>query len=113
MNTSLLIGVEEYADPQIRAVPFAGADARGLAAALAQLGIGEAKRDLLVDAQATKTIVESRVRQAIRSLSADDTLYLYYAGHGYSKDGRGFLTCHDTQLADLEATSIALDWLLG
>jgi hypothetical protein len=111
MKVSILIAVEHYADKGIRPVTYAEADARGLASVLDQHGFDQQDRVLLVNNEATKTIIESRVRKAIQSLSQDDILHFYYAGHGFSKNGRNLITCHDTQRSDLEATSIPLDWL--
>ncbi|QDU97490.1 caspase family protein [Lignipirellula cremea] len=112
MKVSLLIAVEEYADAQLPPVKFAAADAEAMAKALEPHGFEAADRMLLLQGQATRTTVESRLRRALRAAADDDVVCLYFAGVGFSLNGRNFLACHDTQSGDLEATSIALDWLL-
>ncbi len=37
---------------------------------------------------------------------------MFYAGHGFSKNGHNFITCYDTDPDDLEETSIKLKDLL-
>lgn len=107
MNIALLIGIEEYADPRFARRTFAAADARALAEALLGAGYAELDRVVLIDGQATKTIVESKLRRTIRSLAAEDTLLVYVAAHSFADRGRDYLVCHDTQAADLVATSVA------
>jgi hypothetical protein len=107
MNIALLIGIEEYADPRFAQRRFAAADVRALATALQGAGYAEIDQVVLIDGQATKTIVESKLRRTIRSLAADDTLILFISAHSFADRGRDYLVCHDTQLADLEATSVA------
>jgi hypothetical protein len=111
MKVAILIAVETYGDTTIRPVKYAEADARGLATALNQHGFDTRDQVILINGDATKTIIESRVRKTISSLAPDDTLYIGYAGHGFSKNGCNFITCYDTQMTDLEGTSIQLDWV--
>lgn len=113
MKMSILIAVENYSDKSIRPVKYAQADATELANTLVQHGFEVGDRTLLVDGGATKTIIESKVRKALSTLTSDDTVYFYYAGHGFSKNSRNFITCYDTQRGDLVATSIPLDWLFA
>jgi hypothetical protein len=102
--------VEAYHDPRINSVQYAEADAKGFAAAL-ELG-APLDKVFLLSAAATKTSIESKVRQNVKALTKDDELFLFYAGHGFSKNGHNFLTCHDTDLDDLEHTTIKLKDLL-
>lgn len=111
MKVAILIAVEKYSDAAIPSVKYARVDATDLAEALLPHVYEESDQVVLVDGDATKTIIESRVRRTIRSLSDDDTVLFYYAGHGFSKNGENYLTCYDTQLTDLESTSIKLESL--
>lgn len=113
MKFSILIAVEAYADSAIAPLPFAEADARALALAWELHGFDAAQRLLLTGGEATKTIVESRLRKLLRAVAADDSLYVFLAGRGCSVAGRNLLLCHDTQSSDLEATSLSLEWLLN
>src|SRR5436309_5164777 len=93
---AILIAIEDYNDSRIGSVQYAEADAKGFAAAL-ELG-GPLDKVFLLSAGATKTSIESKVRQNVKALTKDDELFLFYAGHGFSKNGHNFITCHDTDL---------------
>ena len=112
MKASIFIAVESYADKKISEIRYAERDARAFAAVLEQHGFESADREILISEQASKTTIESIVRTTLKGLHEDDTLYVYYAGRGFSKvGGDNFLTCFDTRLADEEHTSIRLSWL--
>lgn len=112
MKVAIVIAVENYLDSAIKPVKYANADATDLAAALLPHGYAEADRVLLVGADATKAEIESQIENAVGKLTEEDTLLFYYSGRGFSKDGKSYLTCIDTELPDLEATSIKLESLL-
>ncbi|HTN77194.1 MAG TPA: caspase family protein [Pirellulaceae bacterium] len=113
MIASIFIALENYADSkQITDIKYSATDARALATILEQHGCDASHRELLINSEATKTSIESAIRTTLKQLTKDDTLYLFYAGHGYSQSGESFITCYDTRLADLEPTSIPLSWLL-
>jgi hypothetical protein len=112
MNIALLIAVEHHAEPAFAPRQFAAVDVRALSAALVELGYAELDQVVLIDGQATKTIIESKVRRTIRSLSAEDTLLVYVAAHGFAERGKNYLVCHDTQAADAIATSIPWSTIL-
>src|SRR4051812_1584356 len=107
---AIVIAVENYGDTRIHAVKYAEADARGFAEAL-ELG-GTLDKVFLLSAKATKTTINSQIRQHVKALAATDELFLFYAGHGFSKNGHNFITCYDTDLDDLEDTSFNLKELL-
>ena len=113
VNIALLIAVEQHAEPAFAPRQFAAGDVRALSAALAELGYAELDQVVLIDGQATKTIIESKIRRTIRSLSAEDTLLVYVAGHGVAERGKNYLVCHDTQAADAIATSIPWSAILA
>lgn len=107
---AIVIAVEKYADTRIRTVKYAEADAEGFAKAL-EIG-GSLDKVFLLSGKATKTTINSQVRQHVKALTAADSLYIFYAGHGFSKNGHNFITCYDTDPDDLEETSIKLKELL-
>jgi hypothetical protein len=78
-----------------------------MAEALLGAGYAELDQVVLIDGQATKTVVESKLRRTIRSLAAEDTLLLFISAYGFAERGRDYLVCYDTQAADLVATSVA------
>jgi hypothetical protein len=110
----MVIAVENYVDPAIPRVKYATTDAVEFAAVLRQHEIEVPSDSVLIDVQATKAQVWSRLRAVVGNLTDDDTFFLYYAGHGFAKDAkRNFITCHDTRITDLRLTSIAMDAVFG
>ena len=107
---AILVAVENYSDTRIPAVQYAEADADGFADALEVAK--PIDKVVLLSAKATKTRINSQVRQHVKALTPEDELFLFYAGHGFSKNGHNFITCHDTDLDDLDDTSINLQELL-
>ncbi|GAA4422395.1 caspase family protein [Bremerella cremea] len=105
---AIIIAVEQYSDPNIDDVAYARRDAVEFSNALELHGFDKAGQLILIDNQATKGVIESRVRKVIKRLQKGDVLYFYYAGHGFSKGAKNFLTCHDTLDADWDGTSVSL-----
>jgi len=107
---AIVIAVEKYADTRIQAVKYAEVDAKGFAKALENGG--PLDKVFLLSNKATRTTINSQVRQHVKALTKDDYLYIFYAGHGFSKNGHNYIACYDTDLDDLEDTSIRLKELL-
>jgi hypothetical protein len=110
---AILIAVAEHLDPAVRSVPYAERDLDQLSAAIEAMGVPREQQIRLVNQQATKSVVESKVRKLIHGLNGDDILYFYFVGHGFSLEERNFLTCHDTQDADRRDTSVPLEELFS
>lgn len=110
---AVLIGCETYGDPSLPKVEYAAADIAALGEALARHGFAPTEQTILVDARASKSVVESRLRKVLRAATADDTVYLYYVGHAFTLDEAGYLACGDTTVDDLAETSLALEDLLA
>ena len=110
---AILIAVEEYSDTDIEDVAHAKRDAEEFSEVLALHGFDKADQLILINSQATKGVIESKVRKLIRRLQKGDILYFYYAGHGFSKGAKNFITCHDTIDSDWDGTSVALAPLFG
>ena len=51
------------------------------------------------------------VRRFGRELQGADVGLFYYAGHGFSNNGHNYITAYDTDLNDLEGTSVRLQWI--
>ncbi|MCZ7591038.1 MAG: caspase family protein [Kiritimatiellae bacterium] len=105
---ALLVAVEAYHDKRISKVIYAENAATELAASIQEVGFPAANTEVMLSASATKTRIESAVRTLCRRLRPEDELMLFYAGHGFAENGHNFITCHDTVLSDLPATSIRL-----
>ena len=111
-HVGLIVALDHYTNAKPDGVRYAGADALALAEALRSLDFNVAADAILIDAAATKTQIESRLRGITGRLTKDDALFVYYAGHGCSSgDGANYLMCHDTVCDDLEFTTISLDWI--
>jgi hypothetical protein len=109
-RVAIVIAVENYSDSRIKKVSYAEADAKGFADALEVSGAVD--KVILLSAKATKTSINSKISQHVKSLTDEDELFLFYAGHGFSKNGHNYITCHDTDLDDLADTSISLQSVL-
>lgn len=112
MRVAVLVAIETHADGRIEPVAFAAADMAALAAVLEQHGFAAADRVLLVNEQATKTSIESRVRRVCKAIHKDDVLLLAFTGRTFIADGQRYIACHDTAADDLLDTSIELKRLL-
>jgi hypothetical protein len=109
---AVVIALEEYADSAIGQIKFAGNDGLGMAEALKMHGIPDGNVAVLLNARATKTSIESKIRTTCKKLSPNSELYLFYAGHGLVDQGQNFLTCYDSDPQDLLDTSIPLASLM-
>jgi hypothetical protein len=108
ITAAVVIGVEASQEGVRPPVRHAAADATAFADALGGIGVRPDRRVLLVDGTATKTTIESRLRTFAATLTTDDTLALYFAGHAFAAREANYLVTHDTQPDDLVATTIPL-----
>jgi hypothetical protein len=111
VKLAILIAIEKYAQSTIDGVSFASNHVSQLSEVLQQHGFDPAESVILVNENATKTAIESRVRRAIKSCLDEDILFVYYAGQSFSKNSINRLTCVDTDVHDIDHTTIPLDWL--
>lgn len=111
MNVAIVIAIENYSDPRLQPVEFAERDGLLFAEALEPHGYSSANCIILVNQQATKSSVESRVKRVLKQLTADDELLFFFSGHGFAAHGVNHLACYDTDLDDLADTSIDLNRL--
>lgn len=107
---ALALGIDRYQDPALASAPHAASDAAAFATALAGLGVVDP--GVLVDAQATRTAVLSRLRKLAKAPPEVDLLFVWLGALAYSLDGTPYLACHDTLADDLEETGLPLEALL-
>lgn len=83
-RVAVLVGVQDYDDPELQGLRFPGKDARDLGAALQDPGVGGFDRVLVVDGGAATTAdaIERAIGVASADLQRDDTFVLYLSGHG-------------------------------
>lgn len=81
-NLIAVIGIDRYRDTRHwRALSNAVSDARGAAAIFAQIGFAQIT-EALIDDTATGRALQSIVTDELSVLRPDDSLVLFYAGHG-------------------------------
>lgn len=101
------IGINKYADPQIRDLGGARRDATALWALFSDT-LPEAQAQLLVDAAATVEEIRRTFDATLGAAGPDDTVILSFSGHG-THDHR--LVATDTALAALATTTIPMQEL--
>ena len=111
MNLAILIVLEKYAHPMLEGVAFANRNGERLLESLGQHGFAAEDCIVLADEQATKTAIESRLRRVIKSCLEEDVLFVYYAGHSFAWQSMNRMAAFDTDIADLDHTTISLSWL--
>jgi len=115
---AIVIGINQYLNT--RNLKYAVNDARAFKDYLKDyVGIPDERIFYLADQDATKSRIESLLGTTIkRKASRDDTVIIFYAGHGAvepdpsNPDGDGFekyLLPHDAKLKDLYSTAISMN----
>ena len=112
-NFALIIAIENYNDTRINPVQFAGNDASAFSKAIQDLGVVPSNKTMLIDKDATKTTIESRLRSVLGMATKNDKVYIYYAGHGFAENDHNYITCSDTLMNDLINTSISISNFLA
>jgi len=98
------IGINKYADQNIRELTGAVRDARAMWALLTD-NIPEIDSKVILDAVATKENVLNVIEECRSNANDDDSVIFYFSGHG-SHDHR--LAVHDTFLESLEDSAISM-----
>src|SRR6266567_6306679 len=101
------IGANRYIDVNIRDLIGAGNDAVALWALFSDT-ISGIDAELIIGADANVNGIRRALRETLDHATANDTVILFYSGHG-SHDHR--LAAHDTSLADLANTTIPMQEL--
>ncbi len=115
----VVIGINAYADASIPRLRFARADAEALAGVLRDPAVGRFPTEqvtLLVDEAATTQAIRAAVDAVSRRAGPDDTVVLFFAGHGAPLPARGgggdgmekFLVPYDARADALRATAISM-----
>lgn len=108
---ALVIGISEYQNlPPDKQLRFADADARAFRDFLLSNRGGFRPEDvtLLINEEATRHRILSKLEE-LKSLSGPrDLVLIYFAGHGFVKQGQGFLLPSDADRFELLATAIPM-----
>jgi hypothetical protein len=110
---ALLFGVEKYYEAGLDDVRYAEKDASAVRDALIAIGYLSDNVQLTLSSAATKTSIEYEVRQLAKCAQKGDTVFFFFAGHGYTLGGQNFLLAYDTRRDDIEATSVSLGYVFG
>lgn len=105
---AILFGVEQYADPAFPPLRHAEEDAAAIAALLEnpeQGGFDE----VFVYRGADRATIARALQQARADLAREDTLVVYFSGHGTADSaGSRYLLAADSQARDLPGTALEL-----
>lgn len=104
-----IITVEEYCG-DIPAVSYACSDGDLVYEMFTnKLGIAPEYISRYKNSEFTCARFSAEFRYHLSQLSADTTLYFYYAGHGFFADGKNYLTTYETSRFNLTETSISFE----
>ncbi|WP_419807496.1 caspase family protein [Sphingomonas sp.] len=113
---AVVVGISKYARANPAAgfadLAYADADALDVKSALVAHGWSPDHVDLLVNEQATKGNVELALDQWLTKAGPDDTVVLFWSGHGYPDPGnpeRVYFACYDTDPITSPATGFRMD----
>jgi formylglycine-generating enzyme required for sulfatase activity len=111
-SVALLIGVEEYENPDISRLRYAVKDVTAVGQLL-EKSLGYQTVRVLTSGTADARLKPTNVNvfKALDSLAAeigqDDTFLLYFSGHGFSKDGQGFLGSINVDPLSIETLQVS------
>lgn len=117
-RVALLIGVDQYEDPDLTPLKYAAKDARDLGAVLDHDDYGDFDKVMTITAATatTREGIEKALRFATADLQRDDTFVLYLSGHGTltldAVDGTQlWFLPSDGELGRARDTGIDVAWL--
>ena len=99
-RVALIVGVDEYRDPDIKSLEFAVQDATALAGWLEH--VAGYQVEILTGARVQAERVKQRAAELVASLGPKDLFLFYFAGHGYLHLGQHLLLCPDAALDGLD-----------
>ncbi|MDW8801468.1 caspase family protein [Clostridium sp. A1-XYC3] len=106
---ALLIGINKYLDKGIKPLNNVVNDVLGIGRVLGVSSVDYGQSNL-IGTQATKVNVIKSLKDFFGNCSKDDTLFLYWAGHG-STSGNGCFITYDTKIYNILNTSIEMDYV--
>ena len=117
-RVAVVIGIQDYDDPDLQGLRYASKDARDLGAALQDPALGGFDRVVVISGHDATTAwsIQSAIRTATADLQQDDTFLLYASGHGTLTvdplDGSQLYLLPSDGLLDRPAeTGIPVAWL--
>jgi uncharacterized caspase-like protein len=106
---ALVVGVSDYPSPILK-LPAVANDVREMAKLLASKNGVFTKTSVavLTDKRATRQNILDGLRHAFAGASADETVFVYLAGHGSVEGGNYSFVAHDTNASSLSKTGVPL-----
>jgi TPR repeat protein len=113
---AVIVGLSSYVDPKISPLKYADRDARSVYDFLIseRAGLGGFKKEnvrLLVNSAATSRNIRGALREFLKSATADDIVFIYFAGHGAPDPDRAadlYLMAYDTKKDSIASTGIPM-----
>ena len=116
---AILIGVDKYDDPGIGQLRFTVNDAEALHAVLTSAPGGFPPENVILMTPRVENSLHRPTRNNIIAMlstwlsltAAEDTVLIYFSGHGMEHDGRGYVLPQDARRASPELTSINIGFI--
>lgn len=105
---ALLIGVNKYKDKTFRNLNNVTNDILGIGGILGNSSVDYGQRNLLGTEATKDNIIQSL--EAFFGCNNEDTVFLYWAGHG-SSDGNGFFIAYDTENDNKRNTAVEMSYI--
>ena len=116
------VGISKYVDKRVKNLDFARDDAVAVLAYYRQFGLPETQLIPLLDEQATLSNIKRNLGTELvnRATNPDDTVILYFAGHGERESDRGsidsdgyskYLLPYDADTSDLFSSALSMEEL--
>jgi hypothetical protein len=106
----LVIAIDEYENPGLRALRSPAADAEQLAAALGDPRIGDFEVEVVRNEPAYE--VQARIEDLFAEARADDVLLVHFSGHGLKGEaGDLFFAARNTRPDRLASTAVPADFV--
>ena len=117
-RVALIVGVQQYGDPELQGLRYPEADAKGLYQVLHNQDVGGFDDAIVLVGQqnTTRRAIQEAIAWATAELQRDDTFLLYFSGHGtlsfdLVEGSQLFFLPSDARLAEPEKTGISVAWL--
>ncbi|MFI3326436.1 MAG: caspase family protein [Clostridia bacterium] len=111
---AIIIAIEEYLPRNsVPTVKYAVNDANKIKDVLIKvMNVDEDNIHMILNEEAVKNTLEYDLKQLLSSLTENDRLFFYYAGHGFHNGVSNCLSTYDMHPSNISATSIELDQML-
>jgi uncharacterized caspase-like protein len=106
----MTVGISKYQDPNIRLISPAE-DARAISRVFEKTGknlYGKIKFYQLIDKEATREKIITRMQDLAKSANRIDTVILFFAGHGDTDQGIYYFLPFNADITDLKKSGLAI-----